>query len=147
MKPVQPDAQKVTRVSPGAGALRKVTAIIRVSALEQVERRLQELGVPGVTVTKVKGYGEYANFFARDWLVEHVRIEIFLTRERAAEIARAIAAVARTGFAGDGIVVVLPVEAVYHVRTGELAASADLGGCQCVVDDAGPESGDAGTDH
>jgi nitrogen regulatory protein P-II 1 len=107
---------------------RKVTAIVRAEVLERVERRLQELGVPGLSVTRVKGYGEYANFFARDWLVEHVRIEIFVTRQRAAEIAAAIVTAGRTGAKGDGIVAVLPVEAVYHVRTGALATPGDLGG-------------------
>jgi nitrogen regulatory protein P-II 1 len=108
--------------------LSKVTAIVRTSMLETVEKRLQELGVPGISVTKVKGYGEYANFFSRDWMVEHARIEIFLTRKRAYEIARAIMAVAHTGRAGDGLVVVLPVEAVYRIRTGKPAVANDLGG-------------------
>lgn len=115
-------------------AFRKVTAIVRASLLERVERRLQELRVPGLSVTKVKGYGEYANFFARDWMVEHARVEIFVTRGRADEVARAIMAVARTGGPGDGIIAVLPVEAVYHVRTGELATPADLGGGKGVTE-------------
>jgi len=108
-------------------AFRKITAIVRASALEGVEHRLHELGVPGLSVTKVKGYGEYADFFARDWMVEHVRIEIFVIRERGTEIAQAIMTAARTGGPGDGIVAVLPVEAVYHVRTGALGTPADLG--------------------
>lgn len=107
---------------------RKVTAIVRASMLEKVEQRLHLLQVPGLSVTRVKGYGEYANFFARDWLVEHVRLEVFLTRERADEVARAIMEAGRTGGPGDGIVVVLPVEAVYRVRSGDLATPADLGG-------------------
>lgn len=110
--------------------LRKITAIIRVSRLETVEKRLQDLGVPGISVTKVKGYGEYANFFSRDWLVEHARIEIFLTQKRADEIARAIMAAAHTGGAGDGLVVVLPVETVYRIRSGGPATADDLGGAR-----------------
>lgn len=107
--------------------LSKITAIIRVSRLETVEKRLQELRVPGISVTKVKGYGEYANFFSRDWMTEHARIEIFLTRDLAYEIAHAILAAAHTGTAGDGLVVVLPVEAVYRIRSGEPATAHDLG--------------------
>ena len=109
---------------------RKVTAIIRSSVLERVEQRLQGLCVPGISVRKVKGYGEYANLFSRDWMVEHARLEIFVRRERADEIARAILDAAQTGLAGDGIVVVLPVEAVYRVRTGELATSDELAAAQ-----------------
>ena len=97
---------------------RKITAIVRTSMLGDVERRLKELDVPGISVTKVKGYGEYANFFTSDWIVEHARIEIFLPRERADDVARAVVAAAATGEPGDGIVVVLPVESMYRIRTG-----------------------------
>lgn len=107
-------------------ALRKLTAIVRVSALDAVQRRLHELHVPGLSVTRVKGYGEYANFFTPDWTVQHARIEIFLPRERSDEVARAIADVARTGEPGDGIVVVLPVERLYHIRSGEVSVSTEI---------------------
>lgn len=107
-------------------ALRKLTAIVRVSALDAVQRRLHELHVPGLSVTRVKGYGEYANFFAPDWTVQHARIEIFLPGERTDEVARAIADVARTGEPGDGIVVVLPVERLYHIRSGEVSVSTEI---------------------
>jgi nitrogen regulatory protein P-II 1 len=116
----------------GNDRLRKVTAIVRVDVLERVERRLQELRVPGITVTKVKGYGEYENFFARDRMTEHARIEIFLRRERAEEVARTIVDAAHTGGAGDGIVVVLPVEAIYRIRSRQVASSDELGGCECM---------------
>ncbi len=118
--------------SPADGGLRKVTAIVRMGRLERVERRLQDLLIPGITVTKVKGYGEYEDFFARDWMTEHVRIEIFLRRERAQEIALAIVDAAHTGVPGDGIVVVLPVESIYRIRSGEVATSDEIGGCECV---------------
>lgn len=98
---------------------RKVTAIIRPGRLEAVEERLRALGVPGVSVTRVKGYGEYANFYESDWLGEHVRVEVFIGQSRAEEIAEAIVEVAHTGVQGDGIVAVLPVESVYHIRTRE----------------------------
>ena len=56
---------------------RKITAIIRPEVFEKVEKRLQEIGVGGITVSNVEGYGEHANFFKKDWLVTHVRIDIF----------------------------------------------------------------------
>ena len=121
------------RQDPERGRLRKVTAIVRSDLLERVEGRLQQLGIPGVTVTRVKGYGEYENFFARDWMTEHARIEIFLSQERADEVARAIMDAAHTGIAGDGIVVVLPVESIYRIRTKEVATSDELGGCECMA--------------
>jgi len=96
----------------------KLTAIVRGSALERVEGRLKDLRVPGMTVTQVKGYGESANYYRTDWTVAHARIEIFLAAERADEVARAIIEVAATGAEGDGLVAILPVEALYRVRTG-----------------------------
>lgn len=98
---------------------RKVTAIIRPDSLEKVERALHALSVPGVSVTRVKGYGEYANFYATDWMVAHARVEVFIGQHRAEEVARAIMDAAHSGMEGDGIVAVLPVESVYHIRTRE----------------------------
>lgn len=95
---------------------RKVTAIIRGDKLEKVEQRLHELRVPGISVTRVKGYGEYANFYTNDWMTPHARVEIFISARRADEIAQAIMEAACSGAAGDGIVAVLPVEKLYKIR-------------------------------
>jgi nitrogen regulatory protein P-II 1 len=97
--------------------LRKVTAIIRSDTLDRVEERLQNIGVKGLTVTNVKGFGEYANFFTHTWLVAHSRIEIFTEKTRAEQIANAIIQAAHTGGSGDGIVVILPVEKIFRIRT------------------------------
>jgi len=98
---------------------RKVTAIIRPERLEAVEECLKKLGVPGVSVTRVKGYGEYANFFSSDWMLPHARVEVFIGEHRADAVAEAIMDAAHSGIDGDGIVAVLPVESVYHIRTRE----------------------------
>lgn len=70
-------------------------------------------------------FGEYANFFRHDWFVRHARIEIFPNKERAEEIARAIAEEAHTGLAGDGIVGLAPVEKVIRIRTQSGFGNAD----------------------
>lgn len=98
---------------------RKVTAIIRPERLEAVEECLKKLNAPGVSVTRVKGFGEYANFYEADWLCENVRVEVFVGAGQADEIAMAVMDAAHTGLEGDGIVAVLPVETVYHIRTKE----------------------------
>lgn len=98
---------------------RKVIAIFRSSRLETVEERLRSLRVKGVSVTEVKGYGEYANFYESDWLCTHVRIEIFTSKLKADEIAKAIMEAAHTGIKGDGIVAITPAEFVYRIRTKE----------------------------
>ena len=98
---------------------RKIVAIIRTDSLENVEAALKAKHVPGVSVTKVKGYGEYANFFTQDWMQTHAKVEVFIGAERAEDIAVAIMEAAHTGLEGDGIVAVIPVESVYHIRTRE----------------------------
>ncbi len=95
----------------------KVTAIIRGDLLEKVEQKLQEIGVQGVSITKVKGYGEYANFYSKNWMDSHARIEIFTLKEKTDTIAQTIMGAAHLGLAGDGIIAVLPVEKIYRIRT------------------------------
>ena len=104
----------------------KITAIIRTSKLEKVEKRLQEIGVKGVSISHVKGYGEYANFFSRDWMVTHIRIEIFSSVSRVEEIAQAIMETAHSGLAGDGIIVSIPVERIYRIRTKTEATAEEI---------------------
>lgn len=96
---------------------KKVTAIFRIDLLEKVEKSLQQLGVHGLSVSKVKGYGEYADFFAKDWMTNHARVELF-TDESGAEIAaQTIMDAASLGMEGDGMVAISPVEKLYRIRT------------------------------
>lgn len=95
----------------------KVVAIIRPELLERVEETLKEHGVPGVSVSKVKGYGEYADFYSPDWMVQQIRVEVFIPMSQAEEIAEMIMEAAHTGVEGDGIVAIVPVQALYHIRT------------------------------
>jgi len=102
----------------------KVTAIIRCEVLKKVEQRIEEIGVYGITVTQVQGYGEYTDFYSRDCMTTHSRVEIFTSDQRADEIARAIMDAAHSGLEGDGIVAVLPVKNLYRIRNrAEVKAS------------------------
>jgi len=85
-------------------SFKKITAIVRTNLLESVEKALKEIGVPGVSVSQIKGYGEYSDFYAKDWMVTSSRVEVFIDTECAE---------------GDGIVVITPVEKIYHIRTKE----------------------------
>ena len=96
--------------------LKKIVAIVRSETLEDVEARLRQLCVPGITVDRVKGFGEYANYLTPGWLTGYARIEIFTDVSQTAVIIDTIVAAAHTGMAGDGIVAVLPVEQVYRIR-------------------------------
>ncbi|NOZ14157.1 MAG: P-II family nitrogen regulator [Acidobacteria bacterium] len=97
---------------------KKITAIVRTGRLEAVEQALQAVGVKGITVTRVKGYGEHTNFFSSGWYCTHARIEIYTEKSRVQEIANTIIAAAQTGRAGDGIIAILPVDRLYRIREG-----------------------------
>lgn len=62
--------------------LRKVNAIVRSRLLEDVEERLKKMGIKGLTITRVKGYGENKAILAQDWLGTYARIEIFTGKPR-----------------------------------------------------------------
>lgn len=95
----------------------KVVAIIRPEVCRKVEEKLKEIGVSGVSITNIKGYGEYADFYREDWLVDHVQLEIYSTAGKAEALAEQLMEAAHTGLEGDGIVAVIPVQAVWHIRT------------------------------
>lgn len=95
----------------------KITAIVRCERLEKTEQALRGAEIDGISVSQVKGYGEYENFFSRDLMCRHARIEIFTAASRAEEIARTIMQAAHIGEAGDGIVAILPVQQLYRIRT------------------------------
>ena len=97
--------------------LKTISAIIRSGLLEDVEEKLKKIGVKGLTVTRVKGYGEDKAIWAHDLLGEHARVEIFAEKTKADGIAAAIMEVAHTGASGDGIICVLPVEKIFRIRT------------------------------
>ncbi len=96
---------------------KKVVAVIRENKLREVEERLKDLQVAGISVTRGAGYGEYANLLSKDWCVTHARLEIYCEASRADVIEQAIINAAHTGLTGDGIVVVIPVERMYRIKT------------------------------
>ena len=107
--------------------LKQVMAIVRTDVLEDVECRLRHVGVPGITVARVKGFGEYANFFTPDWKSAYARIDVFVDEAHTQHIVDAIAQTARTGMPGDGIVAVLPVDKLYRIRDSRELQSLDAG--------------------
>jgi nitrogen regulatory protein P-II 1 len=96
---------------------KKIVAIVRSSVLEGVEERLRQLGVKGISVSRVKGFGEYINYFKENRMVDHVRIDIFVEQSAVDGIVGAIIDSAHRGIPGDGIVAVQPVEKLYRIRT------------------------------
>lgn len=94
----------------------KIVAVIQKDKLRDVEERLQDLRVNGISFTRGKGSGEYANYSSSDWSVPLAWLEIYCEAARANGIIRAIMDAAHTGSAGDGIVALIPVEKLYRYR-------------------------------
>lgn len=94
----------------------KVTAIVRAERLRELEERMIAEGAEGMSVTEIRGCGELKDFYKRDWLVSHARIEIFARESDSQRLAQAIMDVAHTGDTGDGVVAVLPVSRLWRIR-------------------------------
>ena len=103
--------------------IKLITAIFPRDRLEAVEKTLQAIGVERIDVSKVRGYGEYRNFYARDWLIDEVKLDIFTRTDEVESITTAIMDGAHTGEPGDGIVAVVPIEKFYLIRTRSEATS------------------------
>jgi nitrogen regulatory protein P-II 1 len=108
-----------------------VTAIVKPFKLEDVKTALETLGVLGLTVSEVRGYGRqkghtevYRGAEYTVDLVPKVRLEILVDDLDADKVVETVTEAARTGKIGDGKVWVTPVEAVVRVRTGERGADA-----------------------
>lgn len=111
--------------------MKMVTAIIKPFVLEDVKGALEQLGVLGMTVSEVQGYGRQKGHtevyrgaeYSVDF-VPKVRIEVVTDDSVAEKVVDAVTETARTGKIGDGKVWVTPVETVVRVRTGERGADA-----------------------
>jgi len=97
---------------------RKVTAFVDIERLEVVEAALKKIDVPGVSVSFVKGYGDYKNFFTRDWLESSAKVEVFVEAGSAEAVVRAILGTAQEGLEPSGVVAVSPVEHLYEIQHG-----------------------------
>ena len=97
--------------------LKYVVAVIRADVLDALEAKLASLHVRGLTVSKVKGFGEYMDFLAKSHLTEHIKVEIFVDDSKAEAVATAIMDIAHSEVPGAGIVAMMPVEKFFHIRT------------------------------
>ncbi|PYM07141.1 MAG: P-II family nitrogen regulator [Candidatus Rokuibacteriota bacterium] len=111
--------------------MKKIEAIIKPFKLDDVKEALTQLGVVGMTVTEVRGFGrqkghtelyrgsEYTIVF-----LPKVKIEVIVSDHLADKVVSTIVAAARTGSIGDGKVFVLPLEESIRIRTGETGEAA-----------------------
>jgi len=106
--------------------MKKIEAIIKPFKLEDVKDALGDVGIEGMTITEVKGFGRQKGHtelyrgaeYSVDFLPK-VKIQILVPDDKAAKVVEVITDSARTGKIGDGKIFVTPVQEVIRIRTGE----------------------------
>jgi len=111
--------------------MKKVEAIIKPFTLEEVKEALNALGIQGMTVSEVKGFGRQKGhtelYRGAEYIVDFlpkVKIEVVVKDEILTPVLNAVAEAAKTGRIGDGKIFVSPVDEVVRIRTGERGADA-----------------------
>ncbi len=111
--------------------MKMITAIIKPFKLDDVREALSEIGVQGITVTEVKGFGRQKGhtelYRGAEYVVDFlpkVKLEVAVAADMSDKVIEAIRDAANTGKIGDGKIFVAPVEQVIRIRTGETDAEA-----------------------
>jgi nitrogen regulatory protein P-II 1 len=111
--------------------MKKIEAIIKPFKLDDVKEALHDIGLQGMTVTDVRGFGRQKGhtelYRGAEYVVDFlpkVKIEVVVPDNLAARAVEAIAAAAQSGRIGDGKIFVYPVENVVRIRTGETGEDA-----------------------
>lgn len=106
--------------------MKQVVAIIKPFKLDEVKEALQQVGVQGLTVSEVKGFGRQKGhtelYRGAEYVVDFlpkIKLEIIVKDEELQKVIEAIQKGAKTGRIGDGKIFVMPVEEVIRIRTGE----------------------------
>ena len=111
--------------------MRLIVAIIKPFRLDEVKTALIGIGVQGLTVTEVRGFGRQRGhtevYRGAEYTIDFVpklRLEILVDEPDAERVAQEVMEHARTGQIGDGKLWIVPVDAVYRIRTGEAGTDA-----------------------
>ncbi|RLA22358.1 MAG: P-II family nitrogen regulator [Gammaproteobacteria bacterium] len=111
--------------------MKLITAIVKPFKLDDVREALSDIGVSGVTVTEVKGFGRQKGhtelYRGAEYVVDFlpkVKLEIAISEEMVEQAIEAIVSGAKTGKIGDGKIFVSPLEEVVRIRTGETGPDA-----------------------
>jgi nitrogen regulatory protein P-II 1 len=106
--------------------MKKIEAIIKPFKLDEVKESLSGIGVQGLTVSEVKGFGRQKGhtelYRGAEYVVDFlpkVKLEVIVPDDRVADVVEAIEKAAKTGRIGDGKIFVLPVDEIIRIRTGE----------------------------
>ena len=111
--------------------MKMITAIIRPHALELVRAGIQEIGIPGLTVTEVKGYGRQKGhnemYRGAEYTINFqpkIKLELVVGDDDVAKVIEAISTSAKSGRIGDGKIFVSTLESAVRIRTGETGEAA-----------------------
>ena len=111
--------------------MKKIEAVIKPFKLDEVKDALNAIGIQGITVTEVKGFGRQKGhtelYRGAEYVVDFlpkIKVEIIASDDLVAKIIETIETAAKTGRIGDGKIFVTPVEEVVRIRTGERGKSA-----------------------
>jgi nitrogen regulatory protein PII len=111
--------------------MKLITAIIKPFKLEEVREALSTIGITGITVTEVKGFGRQKGhtelYRGAEYVVDFlpkVKVETAVADDTVTHVIETIVKAAHTGKIGDGKIFVLPVEEVVRIRTGETGQEA-----------------------
>lgn len=111
--------------------MKKVEAIIKPFKLDEVKEALTSIGIKGITVSEVRGFGRQKGhteiYRGAEYVVDFlpkVKIEVVVETELVSKVVETIMDAARTGKIGDGKIFVLPIEEVVRIRTGERGVNA-----------------------
>ena len=106
--------------------MKKIEAIIKPFKLEEVKENLDTIGIQGITVSEVKGFGRQKGhtelYRGAEYVVDFlpkIKIELILADDKVEAAVEAIISAAKTGRIGDGKIFILPMDEVIRIRTGE----------------------------
>ena len=107
--------------------MKLITAIIKPFKLEEVRESLDQLGITGMTISEVKGYGRQKGhtelYRGAEYVIDFlpkIKIEVAVRDDQTESIVEAISTTASSGMIGDGKIFISPLEKVIRIRTGEL---------------------------
>ena len=106
--------------------MKKIEAIIKPFKLEEVKEALTQIGVRGITVSEVKGFGRQKGhtelYRGAEYVVDFlpkIKIELVIPDEMVDRVVESISSTARTGRIGDGKIFIIPLDGAVRIRTGE----------------------------
>lgn len=111
--------------------MKKIEAIVKPFKLDDIKEKLTELGIKGITISEVKGFGRQKGhtelYRGAEYIIDFIpkiKLELVIPDNLVDDVVTAIMESARTGRIGDGKIFVTPIEEVIRIRTGETGESA-----------------------